>query len=218
MKIFFAFIILIVLSNTALTQDLSFKPNCIELLKSMDNQTQFEIFLIKNEFVLTDVLNETSYHYFADGTEGSYRQSIEMPSNNPSDSLNPHKNYVKGLNMGDCYETKDSKKTWAWRYTEETKRAFVWINIYEYIETYCNKDKSIKFKSVEISFNISTNENYNHLEQEFLKCCKYVGISYRDGELAHEYTYFNPITKKSHTIYFVKRLEKSGGDVYFIER
>ena len=46
MKIFFAYIILVVLSNVALTQDLSFKPNCIELLKSMDNQTQFEIFLI----------------------------------------------------------------------------------------------------------------------------------------------------------------------------
>jgi hypothetical protein len=216
MKIFFTLIILVVLSNVALTQDLSFKPNCLELLKSMDNQTQFEIFLIKNQFVLTDVSNEVSYYYFADGTEESYSPSFEMPSNNPLDSLNPDRNYVKGLKMENCFQINNSKKHWAWRYTEETKRAYVWFVIDEFVETNCGNVKNIKFKSVQFSFNVSTNENYSSLEQEFLKCCKYVGISYRDSELAHEYTYFNPVTKKSHTIFFVKRLEKSGGDVYIL--
>jgi hypothetical protein len=199
---------------SGLSQDLTFKLNCSDLMKSIDNSNQFEIFLIKNQFVLTDVSNEVSYYYFADGTEESYSPSFEMPSNNPLNSLNPDRNYVKGLKMENCFQINNSKKHWAWRYTEETKRAYVWFVIDEFKNTNCVDNQKNKNASIEITINVSTNENYNSLEQEFLKCCKYVGITDRDGEIAHEYSYFNPVTKITHTIFFVKRLEKSGGDVY----
>jgi hypothetical protein len=196
------------------SQEQLIKLNFTEFLKYIDDQNQFELFLIQNQLVLFDFLNESNYLYSEDGSEMGYKSSSIMPSNQLSDSLNPNKTYVKGLNMEYCHQWIETEKTWAWKYTEETKRAYIWIRRKDYIKSTCEDNKKIIYISNEIEINVSTNENYNFIEQEFLKCSKFIGIVKRNDELTHEYTYYNTITKKKHSIFFVKRLNKPGGDIY----
>ena len=214
MRVKLIIIFLLFTAFKSFSQENLIRLNFTEFLKYIDDQNQFELFLIKNQLVLFDYFNESNYLYSEDGSEMGYKTSSLMPSNQLSDSLNPNKTYVKGLNMEYCYQWFEAEKTWAWRYTEETKRAYIWIIRKDNIESTCEDNKKIKYKSNEIEINVSTNENYNFMEQEFLKCSKFIGIVKRNDQLSHEYSYYNTITKKKHSIFFVKRLNKAGGDIY----
>jgi hypothetical protein len=178
------------------------------LIKNCRNPVEFQKKVISKECILTEI-KETPPHY----TFGHEQFSELRPTSNPLDTIMQNFLFVKDLDYNLCSGYKRTEYLFAWKFTELTQRASVWINYIITEDFTCKLPEVTTYKGYSIEISFAVNEAYQNFQNELILTTKFINSKNTDSGIAQIFHYFDPVSKKTCEIECIKRMKKEGGDV-----